>query len=42
MDFKHRLSPTILRRLFAKSLADKNLNKATQELILGKKCTLVS
>ena len=42
MDFKFRLSPTILRRLFARSLSDKNVNKATQELILGKKCTLVS
>ena len=42
MDFKFRLSPTILRRLFARSLSDKNINKATQELILGKKCTLVS
>ena len=35
-----RLSPTILRRLFAKSLNEKNINKATKELILGKKCRL--
>ena len=42
LGFKARLSPTILRRLFAKSLSDKNINKATKELIFGKKCRLVS
>lgn len=41
MKFKSRLSPTILRRLFAKSLSDKNVNKPTKELIFGKKCRLV-
>ncbi|MBI2995313.1 MAG: tyrosine-type recombinase/integrase [Candidatus Melainabacteria bacterium] len=41
MDFKFRLSPSILRRLFAKSLSEKNINKATKEMILGKKCRLV-
>lgn len=40
-NFKSRLSPTILRRLFAKSLTEKNINKATKELIFGKKCRLV-
>ena len=39
-NFQTRLSPTILRRLFAKSLSEKNLNKTTKELILGKKCRL--
>lgn len=38
---KQRLSPTILRRLFAKSLTERNVNKETKELILGKKCRLV-
>jgi len=42
LKFRSRLSPTILRRLFAKSLTDKNINKATKELIFGKKCRLVS
>lgn len=42
MNFKSRLSPTILRRLFAKSLREKGLNKTTKELILGKKCRLAS
>ena len=41
MDFKARLSPTILRRSFAKSLKEKNINQATKELIFGKKCRLV-
>ena len=41
MNFKVRLSPTILRRLFAKSLSEKNINKSTKEMILGKKCRLV-
>lgn len=41
MNFKTRLSPTILRRLFAKSLKEKNVNKATKEMIFGKKCRLV-
>lgn len=41
MEFKSRLSPTILRRLFAKSLKEKNINKTTKELIFGKKCRLV-
>lgn len=41
MSFKTRLSPTILRRLFAKSLSDKNINKTTREMIFGKKCRLV-
>ena len=40
MNFKARLSPTILRRLFAKSLSEKNVNKSTKEMILGKKCRL--
>ena len=40
-NFKSRLSPTILRRLFAKSLTEKNVNKPTKELIFGKKCRLV-
>ncbi len=40
-NFSAHLSPTILRRLFAKSLTDKNINKATRELIFGKKCRLV-
>ena len=39
--FQSRLSPTILRRLFAKSLSEKNINKTTREMILGKKCRLV-
>ncbi len=39
--FRSRLSPTILRRLFAKSLTEKNINKSTKELIFGKKCRLV-
>lgn len=39
--FQGHLSPTILRRLFAKSLNEKNVNKATREIILGKKCRLV-
>ena len=42
MNFKSRLSPTILRRLFAKSLREKDFNKSTKELILGKKCRLAS
>jgi integrase/recombinase XerD len=41
MRFETRLSPTILRRLFAKSLSEKNINKTTREMILGKKCRLV-
>lgn len=41
MGFKARLSPTILRRLFAKSLSEKNINKTTKELIFGKKSRLV-
>lgn len=40
-EFKSRLSPTVLRRLFAKSLREKNINQATKELIFGKKCRLV-
>lgn len=40
-NFIARLSPTVLRRLFAKSLSDKNINKSTKELIFGKKCRLV-
>ena len=39
--FYTRLSPTILRRLFAKSLSERNINKATREMILGKTCRLV-
>lgn len=39
--FYTRLSPTILRRLFAKSLSEKNINKTTREMILGKTCRLV-
>ena len=39
--FKSRLSPTILRRLFAKSLSERNVSKSTKELIFGKKCRLV-
>lgn len=39
--FTERLSPTILRRLFAKSLKEKNINKSTKEMIFGKKCRLV-
>ncbi|MBI3590409.1 MAG: tyrosine-type recombinase/integrase [Candidatus Melainabacteria bacterium] len=39
--FKTRLSPTILRRLFAKSLTEKNINKSVKEMIFGKKCRLV-
>lgn len=39
--FKTRLSPTIIRRLFAKSLSEKNINKSTKEMIFGKKCRLV-
>ncbi len=39
--FQSRLSPTILRRLFAKSLSEKNINKTTREMILGKTCRLV-
>ena len=38
---KAHLSPTILRRLFAKSLSTKNINKATKEMIFGKKSRLV-
>lgn len=41
LGFKVRLSPTILRRLFAKSLTEKNISKQTKELIFGKKCRLV-
>lgn len=41
LGFKAHLSPTILRRLFAKSLSENNINKATKELIFGKKCRLV-
>ena len=41
MEFRNRLSPTILRRLFAKSLTERNINKTTKEMILGKKCRLV-
>lgn len=41
MNFKIRLSPTILRRLFAKSLSEKNINQSTKEMIFGKKCRLV-
>ena len=40
-NFKAHLSPTILRRLFAKSLSEKNINKSIKELIFGKKCRLV-
>lgn len=39
--FKTRLSPTVIRRLFAKSLSEKNINKSTKEMIFGKKCRLV-
>jgi len=39
--FESHLSPTILRRLFAKSLSEKNISKTTREMILGKKCRLV-
>ena len=39
--FQSRLSPTVLRRLFAKSLSEKNINKTTREMILGKTCRLV-
>ena len=39
--FEARLSPTTLRRLFAKSLSEKNINKTTREMILGKTCRLV-
>ena len=39
-NFKIRLSPTVLRRLFAKSLTEKNINKETKEMILGKKSRL--
>lgn len=39
--FRTRLSPTIIRRLFAKSLSEKNINKSTKEMIFGKKCRLV-
>ena len=39
--FQSRLSPTVLRRLFARSLSEKNINKTTREMILGKKCRLV-
>lgn len=42
LKFRSRLSPTILRRLFAKSLTENNINKATKEMIFGKKCRLVS
>ena len=41
-NFHARLSPTILRRLFAKSLNENNLNKNTRKLLLGKTCRLVS
>ena len=41
MNFKGHLSPTILRRLFAKSLTEKNVTKSIKELIFGKKCRLV-
>lgn len=41
MGFKTRLSPTVLRRLFAKSLNEKNINKAAKELIFGRKSRLV-
>lgn len=37
-----RLSPTVLRRLFAKSLSDRSISQSTKELIFGKKCRLVS
>ncbi len=40
-NFKAHLSPTLLRRLFAKSLTEKNINKSIKELIFGKKCRLV-
>lgn len=39
--FKKRLSPTILRRLFAKNLNDKNITKETIQMILGRKSRLV-
>lgn len=39
--FKARLSPTILRRLFAKSLNEKNIKKSAKELIFGRKSRLV-
>lgn len=41
-NFHARLSPTILRRLFAKSLNENNINKNTRKLLLGKTCRLVS
>lgn len=41
MKFRVRLSPTILRRLFAKSLNEKNIDKTTKEMIFGKTCRLV-
>ena len=41
-NFYARLSPTILRRLFAKSLNENNINKNTRKLLLGKTCRLVS
>ena len=39
--FYTRLSPTILRRLFAKSLSENNVNKSTRKMLLGQKCRLV-
>ncbi len=42
MRFGSRLSPTVLRRLFAKSLTEKNINQSIKELIFGKKSRLVS
>ena len=41
-NFKANISPTILRRLFAKSLTENNVNQSIKELIFGKKCRLVS
>lgn len=40
-DFKYRLSPTILRRLFAKHLSEININKTMREMILGRKSPLL-
>lgn len=37
-----RLSPTILRRLFARNLKERNISAQTQKLILGEKCTLAN
>ena len=41
LNFKMRLSPTVLRRLFARNLKDKNINQLTKEMIFGKKCRLI-